>query len=480
MTREGINLLLLIEDNPGAVDLVRERLADVKGYLCRVTRAPDLPDGLAHLATERFDLVLLDLGLPDSQGPGTLERLLQTHVSIPIVVLTGLDDEEIGMAAVRKGAQDYLLKGQVSGPLLVRAIRYALERKRARDALAREGQRLHDVFDFLPINVCLLTPDDHVRFANRAFRERFGEAHTTARKRAEDRVRQLNAELEQRVRERTAELETANKELEAFAYSVSHDLRAPLRAINGFSQILLEKYLQDLPEKPRHYLKMVCDNARQMGRLIDDLLHFSRTSRQSLVVHTVSPADIVRECLAELKPEHEGRHVEIEVGDLPPCWADGSLLKQVWLNLLSNALKFTRQRDPARIEIGCLGSPLPPSAPLTPRPPLPPGGEGEKDRKEPTASLPPLRFVGEGPRGSEGELVYYVKDNGVGFDMQYVGKLFGVFQRLHAADEFEGTGIGLALVQRILLRHGGRAWAEGKVGEGATFYFTLGRGASHA
>jgi light-regulated signal transduction histidine kinase (bacteriophytochrome) len=228
----------------------------------------------------------------------------------------------------------------------------------------------------------------------------------------------------------------ANKELEAFAYSVSHDLRSPLRAIDGFSQILLKEYLHALPEKPQHYLQMVCDNARKMGRLIDDLLRFSRSNHQSAQLQTLAPKKIVQQCLDELQPEREGRKIEIQLGDLPECWGDGNLLKQVWLNLLGNALKYTRKRDPAHIEVGS--------------------------------------------ETRDGENVYFVRDNGVGFDMQYANKLFGVFQRLHPAEEYEGTGIGLALAQRIIHRHGGRIWADAKVDQGATFYFTLGRKPSNA
>jgi PAS domain S-box-containing protein len=252
----------------------------------------------------------------------------------------------------------------------------------------------------------------------------------TGRKLAEERIAELNRVLEQRVRDRTSELEAANKELEAFAYSVSHDLRAPLRAIEGFSQILLREHLADLSEKPRHYLDVISGSTRQMGCLIDDLLRFSRTSRQSLWLEEVDQAGLVRQCLDELQAEREGRNVNIELGALPKCRGDGALLKQVWVNLLSNALKFTRHRDAAQIEIGC--------------------------------------------RTENGSPVYFVRDNGAGFDMEYAQKLFGVFQRLHSADQYEGTGIGLALVQRIVHRHGGRVWAQAKVEQGATVFFTLG------
>ncbi len=250
-------------------------------------------------------------------------------------------------------------------------------------------------------------------------------------KRAEREVRRLNDDLEQR----QVALEAANKELEAFSYSVSHDLRAPLRAIDGFSRILLRDYPAQLPPAAERYLRLVRDNAQQMGQLIDDLLAFSRLGRQSVNRQRVAPANIARRVLEELSSEQDNRQIEITIGDLPTCQADPALLKEVFVNLLSNALKFTRQRDVARIEVGS-------------------------------------RLI-------DGQTVYFVKDNGAGFDMQYADKLFGVFQRLHRAEEYEGTGVGLALVQRIIHRHGGRVWAEAEVDQGATFYFTLEEGASH-
>jgi signal transduction histidine kinase len=237
---------------------------------------------------------------------------------------------------------------------------------------------------------------------------------------------QAEAELERQLREQA---EAANQELEAFAYSVSHDLRAPLRAINGFSIILSSEHATELSPEARRYLGLIAENARQMDRLIDDLLAFSRLGRQALQKQRVLPADLVQEALNDLQKERAGRQVEFLVGKLPACQADPMLLKQVYANLLSNALKFTRTRDVARIEVGC--------------------------------------------EQTDDGFVYYVRDNGVGFDMRYADKLFGVFQRLHGEQEYEGTGVGLAIVQRIVHRHGGRVWAEAAVDQGATFSFTL-------
>ncbi len=252
----------------------------------------------------------------------------------------------------------------------------------------------------------------------------------SARKRAEDAVKQLNDDLEQRVIQRTAELEVANKELESFSYSVSHDLRAPLRAVDGFSQALLDDFGPQLPEEGQRYVLTIRDGARRMGTLIDDLLAFSRLGRAPLRKENVKTRNLVIAAFAELKSQHEGRSVDFRMGDLPECHGDASLLKQVWLNLLSNALKYTRNRDTAAVEVGCDAT-------------------------------------------AEGN-VFFVRDNGTGFDMQYAGKLFGVFQRLHRAEDFEGTGVGLAIVQQIIHRHGGRVWAYAKEDQGATFYFTLG------
>jgi PAS domain S-box-containing protein len=252
----------------------------------------------------------------------------------------------------------------------------------------------------------------------------------TDKKRIDEEVLAFNEKLEQMVFERTSQLESANKELESFSYSVSHDLRSPLRAIDGYSTIILNEFGEALTPTTQRYLTKIRDNVRQMNRLIEDLLEFSRASRQELHIIEVDPEVIAREAYGELRQEREGRDVEFITGPMPYCRADPMLLRLVYLNLLSNALKFTRTRTLARIELG---------------------------------SLPP-------PNNP----VYFVKDNGVGFDMEYAHKIFGVFQRLHTDEQFEGTGVGLAIGQRIIQKHGGMIWVSAIPDQGTTFFFTLG------
>lgn len=248
----------------------------------------------------------------------------------------------------------------------------------------------------------------------------------TERKEKEREILRLNAALAQRA----AELDEANRELEAFSYSVSHDLRAPLRRINGYVQMLSGDVRGQLGEEPQRYLKVIAEASRQMGQLIDDLLEFSRMKLTEMREARVDLNDLAQEVLANLEAEVRGRNISWRIAPLSTVAGDAAMLKQALVNLLGNAVKYTRHRDPAQIEIGTAGE-------------------------------------------EDGRIVLFVRDNGAGFDMQYADKLFGVFQRLHRADEFEGTGVGLANVQRIIARHGGRIWAEAEPGKGATFYFTL-------
>ncbi len=250
------------------------------------------------------------------------------------------------------------------------------------------------------------------------------------RKWAEDEVRRLNADLEGRVQARTAELEAALREMEAFSYSVAHDLRAPIRAIHGFNTILTEDYGAALDDEGRRLLETVGRSARRMGLLIDDLLDFSRTGRTEMRTSCVEMTETARLVLDEAVSIHERSRYTVRVAALPPAEADPNLVEVVFRNLFSNAVKFSAGREHPVVEVGS--------------------------------------------READGVAAYYVKDNGVGFDQKYVGKLFGIFQRLHAMDEFVGTGIGLALVKRIVERHGGRVWAKGEPDRGATFWFTLG------
>jgi two-component system, sensor histidine kinase and response regulator len=364
--------ILIVDDEERQMKALCETLRD-QGY--DTVGRPSGPDALAALdgAEPAFDLLLSDLMMPGMDGIALLREALAADPGLVGIIMTGEGTINTAVEAMKTGALDYILK-----PFKLSAIIPVLTR-----ALA-------------------------VR-----------------------RLRMENAALARDVRERTAQLEAANKELEAFSFSVSHDLRAPLRGINGFSKILLEKFSEEFPPDARKLLDNVITSAQHMEQLIADLLNFSRTGREPVVKQPVALSGLVSRVVEELATEREGRNVEIRVDPLPDCSCDPALLKQVFVNLVSNALKFTRPRPRALIEIG----------------------------------------GGEEPR----EHLYFVRDNGVGFDMEYANNLFGVFQRLHRASEFEGTGVGLSIVQRIIHRHGGRIWAEAAVGKGAAFYFTLPR-----
>ncbi len=368
MHQPALARILIVDDEESLMKALSTTLQE-RGY--QTAGFTQGPAALDTMRQNKFDLLLSDITMPGMDGIALLRAALELDPNLVGIMMTGQGTIATAVEAMKCGAFDYILK-----PFKLSFILPVLSR-----ALALRQLRLE------------------------------------------------NAALQRRIHERTLELEAANKDLEAFSYSISHDLRAPLRAVDGFATILSRKYSAQMPEDARRLLNQVTTSAQRMGQLIDDLLRFSRLGRESLSKRPTNISGIVQSVLEELRKDHSGRKIDVRVESLPDCNGDSALLRQAFVNLLSNAFKYTRQRENAVIEVGC--------------------------------------------RRETGENVYFVRDNGAGFDMQYAEKLFGVFQRFHRAEEFEGTGVGLSIVQRIIQRHDGRVWAESTVGKGAAFYFTL-------
>jgi len=473
--------VLVIGDDTRAVCRVRELLEADAGSGFDLTVVDSIARALEHECHEPVDIVLLDLALSGGRGLEALAELRARAPTLPIVAVTALADESLGETAVEAGAADCVTLDETDPPRLGRSIRYAALRARSRhefqdfiDAMttlsgkiAIDGtllvvNRTAQQASGLPLDVLMkanfleapwwsFDPDVQARVReafHRAtegaligYEERvfaFGKVatiHLTLApvKRADGTVDYIVAEGRDITRRLEVEeaLKATNEELEAFTYSVSHDLRAPIRQIDGFSRLLAEQIEPVLDAKARHYLARIRESTQHMGRLVDDLLRLSQVARQDMRPRLAALDPVLQEVLDAAQSDVGTRAIEWKIAPLPTVECDPGLMRVVFSNLIANAVKYTRPRHPAVIE------------------------------------------VGQTTRG--GRAVIFVRDNGVGFDMRYVDRLFGVFQRLHRPEEFEGTGVGLATVQRIVHKHGGEIWAESEPDGGTTFSFTLGQ-----
>ncbi len=410
--------LLIVDDNAMNRKVLRAQFESIGHTVL------DACDGIAALGIverEAIDGIVSDILMPNMDGYRLCLEIRKDprHTHLPFILYTSTyNSASDRQLAVTVGADAYI--GKPAPVAVIMDALYEAARKR-REAPQQRAAEPAEAYVLSKYNDALV----------HKLEEKNSELHAALAEltAAHDKILGMNRELEQRVKERTTELEEANRELQAFSYSVSHDLRAPLRAINGFATALVSDYSGALPEEGRRYAEMVVQSTQRMSALIADLLTFSRTAREPIDKHHIDTGALVAGCLAEFRDDVRERNVEVALGALPDCRGDPALLRQVFLNLLSNAFKYTRRSKRPRIEVG---------------------GERNGD-----------------------ETVVYVRDNGVGFDMRNLDKLFGVFQRLHRDDEFEGTGVGLAIVHRIVTRHGGRIWAEAAPGRGATFHVAL-------
>jgi signal transduction histidine kinase len=410
---------LIADDSPRNLKLLRAGL-EAEGH--KVVEAANGAEALAALDRESLDAVISDILMPSMDGfrlCHEVRRSDKNYRDIPLILYTATYDSPADRALANTvGADRYILK-PAPAALLVSAVEDILAKSAARP---KTPPGVDDTYVLERYNAALV----------HKLESRNDELHASLAKlqTAHEHIVELNRLLETRVSQRTEALDAANKELEAFSFSVSHDLRAPLSRIGGFVQMLKDSAGAQLNTANREMLSQIASATTQLSRLIDALLEFARTSRTEMHFVEVDLDVLIDKVIADLSVDLAGREVEWRRSALPKIRGDAILLYQVLVNLLSNAIKYTRTRDQSVIEIGT------------------------RD-------------------GRNNEAVIFVRDNGVGFDLRYAGKLFGVFQRMHREDEFEGTGIGLANAQRILTRHGGSIWAEAAVGRGATFYFSL-------
>jgi two-component system, sensor histidine kinase and response regulator len=468
MGRTNANLfsgaeILIAEDSQTQAEQLNHCL-NTRGYAVTVTR--NGKQALASAVQSKPAMVITDVVMPEMDGYTLCKEMKSSPAlkDVPVILLTSLSRPQDIVRGLECGADSFVRK-PYEDTYLASRVEYILTNVELRKSeRLRVGVRLQfggqshfitaekqQILDLListyegavQINEELEIKQQELLEAKETLEARVAERTTelartnerlqielAERKRAEDQVKELNQDLERRVAERTAQLGVANKDLEAFSYSVSHDLRAPLRHIDGFARILISNHSLQLTPDAQQQLKLIQEGTQKMGRMIDDLLNLARLDRRSMAFETTSLSPLVDSVVQDLKSETVEREIEWRVGELSTVKCDPGLLRQVFANLLSNAVKYTRPRGRAVIEVG-----------------------------ESTI---------------EGETVFFVRDNGAGFDPRYAEKLFGAFQRLHTDQEFEGTGIGLATVERIIRKHGGRVWAEAEIDKGATFRFSLG------